>query len=276
MTVVHPALQAGRVAVVTGAAGGIGLAIARKLAALGLKVCIADRDENVLFEAAATISGCFAVTTDVAQQASVEALARAVTDHFGQVSMLVNNAGTGGGGDPLADIAHWQTVLNTNLLGVLHGVQAFAPAMIASGEPGVIVNTGSKQGITCPPGDTAYNVSKAGIKVLTEGLQHSLRAKAGCRVSAHLLIPGFTYNRIMQERLPEKPAHAWEPERVAERLIQGIERDEFYILCQDNETTREMDEKRILWAAQDITENRPALSRWHPDWKERYDLYMGT
>jgi NAD(P)-dependent dehydrogenase (short-subunit alcohol dehydrogenase family) len=186
----------------------------------------------------------------------------------------MNNAGTGGGGDALSNPDGWSRVLATNLLGVLHGVQAFVPAMAESGAPGLAINTGSKQGITTPPGDTAYNVSKAGIKVLTEGLAHSLRNKDGCRVTAHLLIPGFTYTRMMRERMPEKPASAWYPEQVADSLLEGLEAGLFYILCQDNETTREIDEKRVLWAAQDLIEKRPALSRWHPDWKERFDAFM--
>ena len=84
-------------------------------------------------------------------------------------------------------------VIGVNLMGVAHGVQAFAPAMIASGRPGIVINTGSKQGITQPPGNTAYNVSKAGVKALTEGLAHTLRQATGDLVTAHLLIPGFTY-----------------------------------------------------------------------------------
>jgi len=270
----HPALQPGHAAVITGAAGGIGLAAARKLAGLGLRVCLADRDAESLKEAAASIDGALAIPTDVSDRGSVEALARAATAQLGPVSVLMNNAGTGGGGDALSNPEGWDRVLGTNLLGILYGVQSFVPAMADRGEPAVVINTGSKQGITTPPGDTAYNVSKAGVKVLTEGLAHSLRERPGCRVTAHLLIPGFTYTRMMRQRLPEKPAAAWDAEQVADRLLEGLERDEFYILCQDNETTREQDEKRVLWAARDIIEDRPALSRWHPDWKAAFDSFM--
>ena len=84
-----------------------------------------------------------------------------------------------------------ESILRVNLLGVIQGTQVFAPGMIARGEPGLIINTGSKQGITTPPGDPAYNVSKAGVKAFTEALQHDLRNRKDCRVSAHLLIPGF-------------------------------------------------------------------------------------
>ena len=230
----------------------------------------------MLEEAAASIGGALAVVTDVSSRSSVEALAREAARQLGPISVLMNNAGRGGGGDALSNPEGWDRVLGTNLFGVLHGVQAFVPAMVEAGEPGLVINTGSKQGITTPPGDTAYNVSKAGVKALTEGLAHTLRSKPECRVSAHLLIPGFTYTRMMQQRIPSKPAAAWDAGQVADRMIEGLERGEFYILCEDNETTREQDERRILWAAQDIAENRPALSRWHPDWKARFDAYMAA
>lgn len=276
MTASHPALQAGNVAVITGGAGGIGLAAARKLAELGLRICLADRDEQVLRDAAASIEGAIAVVTDVSDRQSVEALAREATSQLGPVSVLMNNAGRGGGGDALSNPEGWEQVLGVNLFGAIYGVQSFVPAMVEAGKPGLVINTGSKQGITTPPGDTAYNVSKAGIKALTEGLAHTLRNTPDCQVTAHLLIPGFTYTRMMEQRIPEKPAAAWYPEQVADRMLEGLERGEFYILCEDNETTRQQDERRMLWAANDIVENRPALSRWHADWKEKFESFMAT
>jgi NAD(P)-dependent dehydrogenase (short-subunit alcohol dehydrogenase family) len=162
-----------------------------------------------------------------------------------------------------------------NLMGVLHGVQRFVPAMVEGGAPGLVIHTGSKQGITQPPGDTAYNVSKAGVKALTEGLAHTLREKTAGRVTAHLLIPGFTYTGMIARFVPEKPPGAWTPEQVVERLLEGLARNEFYVLCPDNETTREQDEKRILWAVGDLIENRPALSRWHPDYAPAFEAFMG-
>lgn len=274
MSASHPALQPGNVAVITGGAGGIGLAAAKKLAELGLRICLADHDEDVLRRAASSIDGAISVVTDVSNRGSVEALADEAVSRLGSVSVLMNNAGRGGGGDALSNPEGWEQVLGVNLYGVLHGVQAFVPAMVESGKPGLVINTGSKQGITTPPGDTAYNVSKAGVKALTEGLAHTLRSTPGCAVSAHLLIPGFTYTRMMEERIPEKPAAAWYPEQVADRMLEGLERGEFYILCEDNETTRQQDERRMLWAANDIVENRPALSRWHPDWQKKFESFM--
>jgi NAD(P)-dependent dehydrogenase (short-subunit alcohol dehydrogenase family) len=272
----HPALGRGKVAVVTGAASGIGFAAARRLAGFGMRICLVDRDQARLAEASAALAGSdvSAFTIDVSDRDAVAALATTVLERFGAVSVLMNNAGVAGGGDTLSNPQGWTRVLGVNFFGVLHGVQAFVPAMADSGEPGVVINTGSKQGITQPPGDTAYNVSKSAVKALTEGLAHTLRNRPACKVTAHLLIPGFTYTGMIAKRIPERPPGAWTPEQVVDRLFDGIARDEFYILCQDDETTREQDERRILWAAQDLIESRPALSRWHPDWKDAFERFM--
>jgi NAD(P)-dependent dehydrogenase (short-subunit alcohol dehydrogenase family) len=275
-------LGAGRGAIITGGASGIGLATARQLAAFGMRVCIADRDDATLESAAIELAGIarggaidvLTAKTDVSSTTDIDRLAEAAFDRFGDIALLMNNAAVFQGSDALSDPDGWRQLLDVNLMGVLNGVQRIGRAMVDRGKPGYIINTGSKQGITSPPGNTAYNVSKAAVKSLTEGLAHTLRNTPNCQVSAHLLIPGFTYSGAMARRMPDRPPGAWSPEQVAERLIQGLERSEFYILCQDNETTRDQDERRILWAAGDIVENRPALSRWHPDYKEAFDAFM--
>jgi len=272
----------GRGAVITGGASGIGLATARQLAAFGMRVCIADRDRATLEKAEQELTGVarngaddvLAVETDVSSCDDIERLGEQAFGRFGDIALLMNNAAAFRGGDALSDPEGWRRILDVNLLGVLNGVQRIGRAMVERGKPGFIVNTGSKQGITSPPGNTAYNVSKAAVKALTEGLAHTLRNLPGCQISAHLLIPGFTYTGDAAKRIPVKPAAAWSAEQVAERLVQGLERNEFYILCQDNETTRDQDERRILWAAGDLVENRPALSRWHPDYKDAFDAFM--
>ncbi|KQN02382.1 short-chain dehydrogenase [Sphingomonas sp. Leaf230] len=268
------AIAPGKIAVVTGAAGGIGLAAARAFAAAGMRVVLVDRPGEELEQAAASMDGAVALSADVADRAAVAALAKDVVDRHGPVSVLMNNAGIGTGGDVFADPAKWDEVLGVNLMGVIHGVQAFVPGMAEGEAPALVINTGSKQGITQPPGNTAYNVSKAGVKALTEGLAHSLRERTGSRVSAHLLVPGFTWTGMTAGRLAEKPAGAWTPEQVVALMMDRVAAGDFYILCPDNETTSEQDAKRIAWAAGDLIENRPALSRWHADWRDAFAKFM--
>ncbi len=271
----HPAFVPGNTAVITGAASGIGLAAAKRLAAMGLNVCLADRNADALRQAAAQI-GTNRIRTEVVDVASLDDVRRLQTvaaDTFGGVQVLMNNAGVGADpGKPWENPQGWRALLATNLWGVINGVQAFVPAMLAQTGPAVVVNTGSKQGITLPPGNSAYNLSKAGVKAYTELLAHELRQAAAGRVSAHLLIPGFTYTGMTGR--PEKPAGAWTAEQVVEVMLDGIGKGDFYLFCQDNETTRAIDQKRMAWTAGDLIENRPALSRWHPDYAEAFAAFL--
>jgi NAD(P)-dependent dehydrogenase (short-subunit alcohol dehydrogenase family) len=278
----HPALQAGRVAVVTGSSSGIGLSAAKRFAALGMKVCMADINAERLESAATEViaaapdgaASVLAVATDVADVESVIRLMGAVRSRFHHVDVLMNNAGIQPGSGMFGPPDAWHRVIEVNLWGVINGTHVFVPGMITHNAPGLVINTGSKQGITTPPGDPAYNVSKAGVKVFTEALQHELRNVPGCKVTAHLLIPGFVYTPLTAKNRTEKPPGAWTPDQTVDYMMQSLERGDFYILCPDNDVPRQLDEQRIAWAAADIIENRPPLSRWHPDYAERFKDFL--
>lgn len=277
----HPTLARGHAAVITGAASGIGFAAAKHLAGLGLRVCLADIGADRLAQARAQIIAAGASPadvisndTDVGDPAALRALADTAYAAFGAVHVLINNAGMQPGSTIFDTEANWERILAVNMLGVIRGAQIFAPRMIAAGGPGLIINTGSKQGITTPPGDPAYNLSKAGVKVFTEALQHHLRSLPQCQVEARLFIPGYVHTPLTAHGRVEKPAGAWTPTQTVEFLFAAVERGDFYILCPDNEVDRKLDEKRILWAAGDIAENRPPLSRWHGDYVEPFKKWL--
>jgi NAD(P)-dependent dehydrogenase (short-subunit alcohol dehydrogenase family) len=277
----HPALVSGSVAVITGGAAGIGLAAAKRFAGLRLRVAIADLGADRLARAAKEVAALapagardvLTIETDVSRVDDVRRLEAAVRDRFGGTDVLMNNAGIQPGSGMFGPAENWQRVLAVNLWGVIHGTQVFVPGMLERGRPGLVINTGSKQGITTPPGDPAYNVVKAGVKVFTEALQHELRNTPNGRLSAHLLIPGFVFTGLTAKGRTEKPAAAWTPEQTIDFMLERLEAGDFYILCPDNDVPRSLDERRILWAAGDIVENRPPLSRWHPDYAEAFEAF---
>jgi NAD(P)-dependent dehydrogenase (short-subunit alcohol dehydrogenase family) len=264
----------GHVAVITGAASGIGRAAAERFAALGMRLVLADRDEATL---AAVAGGLGAevrhVVSDVGRIEDVERLRDTAFDAFGGVNVLMNNAAiSGSGSDNWSGLDAWRRIMEINLFGVVNGVHAFTPALLAQGKRAAIINTGSKQGITNPPGFPAYAVAKAGVRTLTEQLAHGLR-EASPLVTAHLLVPGWTFTGMTRSG-DDKPAGAWHASQVIDRMIAAVEAGDFYVICPDNVVSEELDAARILWGAQDLTENRPALSRWHPDWKDRFDAFI--
>jgi NAD(P)-dependent dehydrogenase (short-subunit alcohol dehydrogenase family) len=224
----------GRTAVVTGAASGIGRGLADKFAAEGMNVVLADIEQAALDQAAAEISATgantLAVRTDVSKLAGVEALAKATVERFGGVHVVCNNAGVGGGGPALSwdsPMRDWEWVLGVNLWGVIHGVRAFTPIMLASGEPGHIVNTASVAGLIAGAGGPAYTVSKFGVVGYSESLFHELRMASNGRINVSVLCPALTNTRIIEsgrnhpDGPPEEPP-AGTPERAMLDMIRGI------------------------------------------------------
>ncbi|MCO5154608.1 MULTISPECIES: SDR family NAD(P)-dependent oxidoreductase [unclassified Shinella] len=280
MTTLRDIIKEANVAVITGGGAGIGLAAARRFAEAGMSIAIADLNADRLGEARAELeaiageANVMAVETDVAHQHELEALERAVLQRFGRVHVLMNNAGIQPDTSIFSAEANWDHILAVNLMGVIHGTQVFGPNMLAHGEASLIINTGSKQGITTPPGNPAYNVSKAGVKVFTEALQHELRNTAGAKLSAHLLIPGFVFTELTKGDRTEKPDAAWTPAQTVDFMMDSLERGDFYILCPDNDVPRALDERRMAWAIGDVIENRPPLSRWHRDFSGKFRAFV--
>ena len=276
----HAAMSKGSVAVITGAASGIGLAAAHRFGSLGLRVCLADVAEDSLRVAEKELVkkgvDVLAVAIDVASRQDLIRLSQTIAKQLGPVSVLMNNAGIQPGSTIYNTEMNWDRILAVNMGGIISGSQIFAPQMAASGKPGLIINTGSKQGITTPPGDPAYNIAKAGVKVFTEALQHHLRSMPGCHVEARLFIPGFVFTPLTANGRVEKPSGAWTATQTVDFLFDALNRDDFYILCPDNDVDRALDAKRIIWAAGDIAENRPPLSRWHPDYSETFKQWLKT
>ncbi|WP_417307960.1 SDR family NAD(P)-dependent oxidoreductase [Devosia sp.] len=266
------------VAVITGGASGIGRAAARRAAATGMRVVIADMNEAKLAatadELAETLGAdnVMAKVLDVASVDAMTALAGEVETRFGAPTLLMNNAAafvSGGAGGILDPVENWQRLFAVNVLGIVNGVQAFLPKMLSAGRPGAIVNTGSKQGLTSPPGNPAYNTSKAAVNAYSQNLARDLRERPDCQVTAHLLIPGWTTTGDATHK-----QGAWLPEQVIGFMADVMARDAFFILCPDDETPPETDHKRIYWNAMDIILDRPALSRWHADFKEAFAAFM--
>lgn len=235
---------AGRVAVVTGAASGIGLALSERFAAEGMRVVMADVDRARLETAAERVAGnILAVRTDASRWDSVEELARRAHDRFGGVHVLCNNAGVQRPG-PSWELAleEWNWLLAVNLSGVFYGIRAFVPAMIARGEGAHVVNTASIGGLLAFPDLAAYAASKYGVVGLSEGLLHDLRAR-GAPVGVSVLCPGpiatqfRAHSRALHPGGPQRDVPGeyegvdrMPPADVASLVVDAIRRDRFWIV----------------------------------------------
>lgn len=191
----------GKVAVVTGAASGIGRAMADRFAADGMKVVLADVEEGALAAAAREVGDtgaeAFGVRCDVSSRSSVDELAEAARSRFGAVHVVCNNAGVAGGMGPIWETTSkdWEWVMGVNLMGVVHGIQAFVPLMLEQGGEGHVVNTSSVLGLSSG-GGSIYSVTKHAVTRLSEGLLNDLRG-AGSSIGVSVLCPGLIATQIV-------------------------------------------------------------------------------
>jgi NAD(P)-dependent dehydrogenase (short-subunit alcohol dehydrogenase family) len=273
-----------RAAVVTGAASGIGLALVERFAAEGMKVVMADIEAPALAEAAAAVrrTGAAVVATevDVSRPDHVERLARETYDAFGAAHVLCNNAGVAViGAVHECSLADWQWVINVNLWGVIHGVRAFVPRMLAGGDEGHIVNTASMAGLTTAPFMSVYDVTKHGVVALSEAMYKEFAA-TGAPLGVSVVCPGLIDTNIMRsarnrpaalaeegkagpqaqafgQALAERLSSGYPPSEVAEQVFQGIRDGRFYVVPAQPEV-----KANIAVRAQDLIELRnPTLRR---------------
>jgi NAD(P)-dependent dehydrogenase (short-subunit alcohol dehydrogenase family) len=217
----------GKVAVVTGAAGGLGKALAQRFARAGMKLALADLDADSLARAVSELErtgvAAIGVRTDVRRAADVEALATRTLEAYGAVHVVCNNAGVAAVGAAWVSTAtDWEWVLGVNLWGVIHGVRVFTPIMLERGDAGHIVNTASVAGLIAPPGMAAYNVSKHAVVALTESLHHDLVAR-GAKVRCSVVCPAYFPSGIADSERT-RPADLAEPGRAktdAQRALEG-------------------------------------------------------
>ncbi len=244
----------GRVAVVTGAASGIGRALARRFAADGAHVVMADVVADSLEAAAGDLAAAggdvLAVPTDVTDPGAVDDLARRTLDHFGAVHVVCNNAGTLAQG-PVWEIGldDWHRVMDVNFWGVLHGVHSFVPILLEQGQPAHIVNTASMAGVVTLPGIGPYVASKHAIVSLSEVLYADLAA-VGAPIGVSVLCPGYVPTRLGQpDRQAPVPAAApgqVSVDDVADDVVDAIATDRFYVFTHRGSTRRVEERMRAI------------------------------
>jgi NAD(P)-dependent dehydrogenase (short-subunit alcohol dehydrogenase family) len=268
----------GRVAVVTGAASGIGLALCERFAAEGMTVVMADVEADALERAAAvvraTAPAVLAMRADVASAADVERLAGETYATFGAAHVVCNNAGVAViGAVHEHTLADWQWVMGVNLWGVIHGVRAFLPRMLAGGDEGHIVNTASMAGLTTAPFMAVYDVTKHGVVALSESMYKELAA-TGAPLGVSVVCPGLVTTAIMRsarnrpaelsdegkvgpmaqafgQALGDRLATGYPPSEVADQVVRGIRERRFYIVPAQPEVWQ-----AATVRAQDIIERR--------------------
>jgi NAD(P)-dependent dehydrogenase (short-subunit alcohol dehydrogenase family) len=273
-----------RVAVVTGAASGIGLALAERFVAEGMKVVMADIEAEALATAADALKrrtpAVLATQVDVSRPDDLERLARETYAAFGAAHVLCNNAGVAViGAVHEHTLADWQWVINVNLWGVIHGVRAFVPRMLAGGDEGHIVNTASMAGLTTAQFMSVYDVTKHGVVALSESMFKEFQV-TGAPIGVSVVCPGLINTAIMRssrnrpdelaeegkagpmaqafgQSLSDRLAGGYPPSEVAEQVVQGLREGRFYIVPAQPDV-----KSNIAIRAQDLLELRnPSLRR---------------
>lgn len=283
----------GATALISGGASGVGFAMAQVCRKHDMNLALLDIDADNLTKAAAALPSTDKTKTetyqvDVTDLSAWHRAAEKVTAAFPQgINFLMLNAGRGfrpgpGHATQWTDPSVFEKTMAVNYLGYINGLSVFLPVLQQKSSPCAIVLTGSKQGITNPPGNPSYNASKAAVKTVTEHLAHDLRTTHP-HISVHLLIPGWTFTGLSGNLgpVPEEVARAnkkpgaWLPSQVAEYAYEMMTRGKFYILCPDNDVDVPLDQARMTWQMADVVENRGPLTRWDEKWKERAAQWIG-
>ena len=284
----------GATALISGSASGVGFAFARICRQHGMNLALLDRDSSHLSSAVSTLKSedntsgkdlkTESYAMDVSDLSAWKKVASEVSSAFGSsIDLLMLNAGHApkpSTSPNWLDAEYFHKTLDTNLFGVINGISTFLPFVLKSQGPSAVVITGSKQGITNPPGNPAYNASKSAVKTLAEHLSHDMRTEGNPShhpgTSVHLLVPGWTYTGLSgnpgptatEDIMSKKPKGAWTPEQCAQYGVDGIKNGKFYLICPDNDVDEALDGARMTYGAGDVVEGRSALSRWDSTYKD--------
>ncbi len=286
-----------RVAVVTGAASGIGKGISTRLARAGVKLVMADVERGALDKAVAELRAggaeAVGVECDVSSAESVADLARQSIDTYGAVHILVNNAGVAGGSGGKAtwerSLDEWDWVMGVNLMGVIHGIRSFVPIMIEQDDEGHVVNTASVAGLV--PGSGIYGVTKHGVVALSESLFNEFAGR-GTKLGVSVLCPGWVNTRIiesernrpeapredpgenaamfeaMRQMVAQKIASGLDPEEVGGMVVDAIQQRRFYILTHPNWSSMIENRMQNILKGGDPVPVAPPGEEWPPTAKE--------
>lgn len=264
----------GKVAVITGAASGIGRALAERCVREGMKTVLADVEQDTLDQAETELrakgGAVLAVRTDVAKAAEVEALARQTLDAFGAIHLLFNNAGVIGSGAAIWENTQvdWEWVLGVNLWGVIHGVRVFTPIMLAQNVDCHIVNTASMAGVTAGPGMGVYRASKHAAVSISETLYLDL-AQRGAKIKVSVLCPGWVNTRIM-DAARNRPAELQNQPHQAHADAQAEALEQTF-----RQTVRMgMSPQQMAEIVFDAIRDERLYIVTHPDWKPMLQTRM--